>query len=389
MAQPITWRNIDAPDFRTALAGMGQAQQSIQGALAPLQDVLRQRELINEANWQNQKANNTEDFLSQVTARFDTPEKLQAAQRDGTIAAMLGAYNGQVDRSRSREFVDNRQPLLVQRARELGLFTDEQEKRGVQEALSRLEGKAARGDQAGVQEELASNPTLAKWFAGKLEGAALQGSRAEATFKDSLESSAAQRLHMVNADANDARRTAAAELSARASMVAAQNKGSGSGGTLPALVNSLREAAESRQKTEAENFKQNNMYGLDSLDPSRNIDKYIEAIDKNWSGGLLPDLGKPNQEFLKRWIAQNPGYTIADPDTKLPIQIPYPTSVVSKAVRQVDDWLSPEKQFANILQKEMSRAEVEKNFAAAREFQRNRANLGAVAFDALMNGSKK
>lgn len=112
---PITWRNVEAPDFRGVLLGLNQAQQSFQGALTPIAEALRQREVVDEANWLNARNNNAVDFRAELMNQFRTPEAYQAGLADGSVQALLGRYQN-IDRGKALDLIDSRLPTLQQRA---------------------------------------------------------------------------------------------------------------------------------------------------------------------------------------------------------------------------------------------------------------------------------
>lgn len=382
MAGPITWRNVEAPDFRGALLGLGQAQQSFQGALTPLMDALRQRETIDAANWQNSRANNTEDLLSQVTQRFQTPEALAAAQRDGTLQALLSSANGPVDRTQLRTFVDNRQPLLVQRARELGLYTDEQEKRGVQEAFSRAGSDAALGKTEAVRDALAKNPTLAKWFAPQLTQTAVTGERDMQRFGwEGDKAFREQDLHPLNKQAiqsqmaNDATRARAAMISAMASREAAAASAARERAAKDPIPNILK-ALEVRKGGIEESLKGNAFGGLNSLaDPGKNIALYQDAIKKNYRT-KWGDVWTPNIENLQEAIAAKPGVEI-DVGGKKQV-VPWPAEYVAQAAALTTDRFNPEKQFMRELEKLTRRGNVAEHFGKAQDAKRALDDISRV-----------
>ena len=59
----ITWKNINREDDRGALLGLAAAGHSFNAGFDKFNDVIKQREDINAANWNQQKTNNTQAFL--------------------------------------------------------------------------------------------------------------------------------------------------------------------------------------------------------------------------------------------------------------------------------------------------------------------------------------
>lgn len=75
---PITWQNINAPDFRASMLGMGQASQSLNTAGAQLQQLIANQGKLNNENWDNQARINTNTMIGESEA-----------------AANLGAFHAQ------------------------------------------------------------------------------------------------------------------------------------------------------------------------------------------------------------------------------------------------------------------------------------------------------
>jgi len=115
MANPITWRNIEAPDFRGAIAGLNATSNTFETARKLLTDTLRETERIDQANWDNTKTNNTNAVLNRLM-EFQTPEELAQARAAGELQSLLGQYGAQIDAARVREAIDNRGDVLQRRA---------------------------------------------------------------------------------------------------------------------------------------------------------------------------------------------------------------------------------------------------------------------------------
>lgn len=117
MVQPITWRNVEAPDLTGAGRLLQAAQNSFGAGLDGLRTELANRQATEDANWKQQRANNYEDLLAQVASRYATPEQFQAGQRDGSIQALLSGYGaGGIDQAQARQFLDTRLATLQDRA---------------------------------------------------------------------------------------------------------------------------------------------------------------------------------------------------------------------------------------------------------------------------------
>lgn len=117
MATPITWRNVDAPDNRGVSGMLGAAQEGINSGLGQIAGVLKQRESINDANWNQQKTNNTQAFLDEL-GKFRTPEEYQAALASGQLDQMRQGYGAQVDVAATRAAEEARLGNLQQRVKQ-------------------------------------------------------------------------------------------------------------------------------------------------------------------------------------------------------------------------------------------------------------------------------
>lgn len=77
MANPITWRNIGAPDIGGAQQGLLGASQSFNSAIAALQGTLKGYEATDAANWQQGRSNNTNALMLKL-AQLQDPATAQA-----------------------------------------------------------------------------------------------------------------------------------------------------------------------------------------------------------------------------------------------------------------------------------------------------------------------
>ena len=115
MAQPITWRNVDAPDLRGSAGLLGVSQMGINEGFKQLQGVLQQQQKVDEANWEQVKKNNTDAFLNRL-ASTETPAEMAALQSSGELGQMLSGFGAQVDANAARAAQDNRMGILQGRA---------------------------------------------------------------------------------------------------------------------------------------------------------------------------------------------------------------------------------------------------------------------------------
>lgn len=125
MAQPITWRNVDAPDLRGAGALMGLAGNSLNTGFDKLGEVLKQRQDIASQNWDQQKVNNTQAFMDTLS-KYRTPEEYQAALASGELDQQRQGYGAQIDPVAARAAEEARLGILQNRATAANAFTESQ-----------------------------------------------------------------------------------------------------------------------------------------------------------------------------------------------------------------------------------------------------------------------
>ena len=92
MRGPITWRNVDAPDFsRGNLISSGIAD--IQSGLEGLQNILSTQARQQQQTWQQTKEANTLNALNQIN-QLRSVEQLDATQGLGAASSLMGMYGG-------------------------------------------------------------------------------------------------------------------------------------------------------------------------------------------------------------------------------------------------------------------------------------------------------
>ncbi len=97
---PITWRNVDAPDFSAASRMLSQAQTAMNGALSAFAAPIQQAEATATQNWNTQANVNTDAFMRRLQA-IKSPEELAAAQPE--LDAMRAGFGAQVDMKGTRD----------------------------------------------------------------------------------------------------------------------------------------------------------------------------------------------------------------------------------------------------------------------------------------------
>lgn len=115
MGAPITWQNINGASLADASRPMEIAQRSFNGAFDNLRGLLTENRAIDEANWQNGKANNTAAFRASLL-QAATPEQYQAPEAVAARQAMLQGFGAQIDQTAALEAMDSRGGVLKNRA---------------------------------------------------------------------------------------------------------------------------------------------------------------------------------------------------------------------------------------------------------------------------------
>lgn len=116
MATPIRWDNVNGPSLSEASRPLELARASFGDAFAGLNGVVREREAIDAANWQNQRTNNTNSFLDAV-ARYGSADALKSAQASGELDQLRASFGQQIDANAIRGAADQRLTTLQQQAK--------------------------------------------------------------------------------------------------------------------------------------------------------------------------------------------------------------------------------------------------------------------------------
>ena len=120
----ITWQNINGPSVAQAASSLGDAQKTFSGMFSGFEDILKQRALVENANWDQTKVNNTNAFLN-ATQEAKTPEEFAA--REGMLREQLKGYGAQVDPMAARAALDGRMATLQQRGLAEQQYTDQKQ----------------------------------------------------------------------------------------------------------------------------------------------------------------------------------------------------------------------------------------------------------------------
>lgn len=143
MGQPITWRNVEAPDLRGAASMLQLANNGFNSGFDKLNQVLQNEQATAEANWKVQRDNNTQAFLNSIN-QYRTPEEYQAALASGVLDT--GKYGAQIDQAATRSALDGRLAVLQDRAVKAGQFEDQQKAREAKPIVDQLSMMALSDD---------------------------------------------------------------------------------------------------------------------------------------------------------------------------------------------------------------------------------------------------
>lgn len=108
---PITWRNINAPDFRDSILALGSAGQSMDSAAEGINKLFTESARIGNLNWDNQARLNTEDAIAQMRSIASLPEFYQQ-QGNYDMAGLRPRFGSQIN-------ADTLQAALAKRLTEL------------------------------------------------------------------------------------------------------------------------------------------------------------------------------------------------------------------------------------------------------------------------------
>lgn len=330
----ITWRNVEAPSFGEASRMMAQAQIGLNSGFDHFNNILNKAQATSEANWQQGKENNTEAAYAQL-AKYDTPEKYQAALDSGEIDALTAGMGAQVDRAGFRKAMTDHLGNLRERALKGMEYTNKVDANTMAPILERRAQAVLTGNAdevARIDAEYAGRTGLAK---GMEYGLSAQELAAERSRK------AAEELRKV---AEEGRKVELFPLDKQAkqqSIEASQAQVRASNAQADAaLAEPAVKAAKLQRETEEKalkDFHENSAYGSKqgfSTDPTVNSSNIAKVISDK--------LGKVNPESaqkLSKVFADNPAMTLKD-STGKDVSLPIPPAVVSRAMEMVDSGAS-------------------------------------------------
>lgn len=153
---PITWRNIETDTTRGAAGLMEVARRAFNDGIGSFQGIVDDKNELGQANWDQQKANNTNAFLDRL-AQYKTPEELAAAQASGELQSLRQQFGSQVDANAIRGAEANQADVLMKRIAAQNQYTDDKTNRDARPLMEQYQGLLAKSDANGAAKFLADN----------------------------------------------------------------------------------------------------------------------------------------------------------------------------------------------------------------------------------------
>lgn len=159
MANPITWRNINAPAAPSIDTTTADAARLITSGLNGFQNLIKDNSQQQKVQWDAQKESNTNNLLAQIAGTRDL-ESYGALENTITADGLLSKYGAQVDSLKVLNALNGRDDAIRQDVTEQQTFDDTQVNRGERDLMGNLrtliQTKDFKGAQAGIQEALDS-----------------------------------------------------------------------------------------------------------------------------------------------------------------------------------------------------------------------------------------
>lgn len=154
MGTPITWRNVDVNPIGEVSRAMLSAQLGINQGFDSINGVLDKNRAVANANWEQQKTNNTNAYMNDL-AGVKTPEELAAAR--GRFEEMIRAGGAQIDQQAARKALDAQTGILQDRLVSGQKFQDGQTDRTEAPIRDQIASLTAQGDFVGAKALLAQH----------------------------------------------------------------------------------------------------------------------------------------------------------------------------------------------------------------------------------------
>lgn len=219
MATPITWRNVEVNPVGEISRAMMSGQTGINAGFESFANILKQQQQVDDQNWNQQKSNNTNAFLNEMT-KYTTPEAYQAALDSGELQSRLTASGAQIDQAAARQAMGAQMGILQDRLTKGQQFQDAQTDRAeaaVKDQIGSLvaQGKTAEAKALLDQHTLRNEVKLYQGAAEAERQAVIQG-RADTTWKRSEDLAALTHPEAVKTAQEDALTRSLSDAAARA-----------------------------------------------------------------------------------------------------------------------------------------------------------------------------
>lgn len=119
MARPIRWDNVQVPDGSDAIRAFDSGADRISQSISDLRALAQEQTAVNQANYENQKNNNTQNIIDQLN---------RATSRDALSGVNTDQFGNQVDRGAINQAFTGRQDTIVDREAQTARQDLEQQK---------------------------------------------------------------------------------------------------------------------------------------------------------------------------------------------------------------------------------------------------------------------
>jgi hypothetical protein len=158
MAEPITWRSIQgAAEPKDALMPMVYGARTLNDGFDALQKTLGTVTANDNANWENQKANNTQALMDALRGA-KTPEEVAALEQSGALNQLKQTMGAQFDRNAVNTAEDARMGIVRNNVTQGQEFTKAQQILAEEPLQREYETARLRGDTAAMQRIEANFP---------------------------------------------------------------------------------------------------------------------------------------------------------------------------------------------------------------------------------------
>jgi hypothetical protein len=184
MASPITWRTVETSPIGEISRAMSSGQAGINLGFDSFQKILDRQQATEQANWNQEKTNNTNAFMNELAA-VKTPEEYAAAQ--DRLQQMLSSKGAQIDQQAGRQALGAQLGLLQGRVESNQKYEDGRTDFAQREDKDTYEGLIAQEDYAGAKAFLDAKTLRGE---GKMQQTMANAQRDTATRKRTAEDQA-------------------------------------------------------------------------------------------------------------------------------------------------------------------------------------------------------